>query len=414
MSQANIHTSSAADQSTGNHTRLYFLDWVRILAFFVLIFYHVGMYYVTWDWHVKSAAASTAIEPLMMMTSPWRLSLLFLISGVASRFMLNKFKPGQFLRQRSWRLLVPLIFGMLVVVPPQTYCEVIEKLSYSGSYLDFMKLYLSGYHGFCKDGSCLALPTWNHLWFVVYLWCYTVLLTGVMFISRARFDVAAQWITSLLDGWKLMVIPLALLALMRLAMFSLFPATHALVDDWYNHAHYFFLFVLGAVLAPQRKVWIDMESMRWTTLGLALSCWALLTVYFALPESFLANHQFEIWRNVQRVIYTCCEWSAIIAVCGFAHRHLKFDSNTRRYLTQAVFPFYLLHQTIIVVVAHTIKPANLAAPIEAIVIIVMTFTFCFAMFEIVRRLPLLRPLFGIGRQEHEQNLRQSGEPIMAR
>jgi glucan biosynthesis protein C len=413
MSQTNNTHHSAARQLASDNTRLYFLDWVRILAFFLLIFYHVGMYYVTWGWHVKSASASTTIEPLMMLTSPWRLSLLFLISGVASRFMLNKFKPSQFLRQRSWRLLVPLIFGMLVIVPPQTYCEVIEKLSYSGSYLDFMKLYLSAYHGFCKDGSCLILPTWNHLWFLAYLWCYTILLTGVMFLSRARFDVAAQSIASWLSGWKLIAIPLALLALMRLILFSLFPDTHALVDDWYNHAHYFFLFLLGAMLAPQRKVWMDMESMRWASLALALFCWALLTIYFALPENYFTDSQFEFWRNVQRVVYACCEWNAIIAVCGFAHRHLQFDSSLRRYLTQAVFPFYLLHQTIIVVVAHAIKPANLAAPIESVVIIILTFTLCFGAFEIVRRMPLLRPLFGVGRQEDERSLRQNDKPLMA-
>ena len=99
--------------------RLLFLDWVRILAFFVLILYHVGMYYVTWDWHVKSEFASATLEPFMYLSAPWRLSLLFLVSGVASRFLLAKAGAASFLRQRSIRLLVPLLFGMLVIVPPQ-------------------------------------------------------------------------------------------------------------------------------------------------------------------------------------------------------------------------------------------------------------------------------------------------------
>ena len=120
---------------------------MRIIAFFLLIFYHVGMYYVTWGWHVKSPYASDAQEPYMMLSAPWRLSLLFLVSGVASGCMLAR-----------QRLLVPLLFGMLVIVPPQSYCEVIEKLGYAGSYADFMRLYLRGYHGFRQDG-CLILPT---------------------------------------------------------------------------------------------------------------------------------------------------------------------------------------------------------------------------------------------------------------
>ena len=109
--------------------RRFDLDWVRIGAFMLLILYHVGMYYVTWDWHVKSPDASHAIEPLMMLTSPWRLSLLFLVSGVATAYLLSRTAKG-LLGSRSFRLLVPLLFGMLVIVPPQSYLEVVEKGAY--------------------------------------------------------------------------------------------------------------------------------------------------------------------------------------------------------------------------------------------------------------------------------------------
>jgi peptidoglycan/LPS O-acetylase OafA/YrhL len=107
----------------------------------------------------------------------------------------------------------------------------------------------------------------------------------------------------------------------------------------------------------------------------------------------------DYWRWLQRAIYAGCEWSAIVAVCGFARRHLQFDSARRRYLTQAVFPLYLMHQTVIVVLAHAIKPAGIAAPIEAMILIVLTFVSGFAVFEVARRVPLLRPLFGVGNIE---------------
>jgi glucan biosynthesis protein C len=397
-----MSTINLSAHHTQHDTRLYFLDWVRILAFFILVFYHVGMYYVSWDWHVKSPVSGHAIEPLMLLTSPWRLSLLFLISGAASRFMLNKYNMTKFIRQRSWRLLIPLLFGMLVIVPPQSYFEVVEKTSYNGNYLDFLQLYLSAYHGFCRDNSCLIMPTWNHLWFVAYLWCYTMLLAGMMIISRTRFEAVAQWINKLLGGWKLIALPIAVLALARIALSARFPATHALVDDWYSHANYFLLFLLGALLAPQRTFWQELEIMRWTNLGLALLSWALLIIYFNLPDSFVADDQVNLWRNIMRIVYACCEWTAIVAACGFAHRHLQFDSARRRYLTQAVFPLYLLHQTIIVVVAHAIKPANIAAPVEAMVLVVITFTVSMGIFAIVRRVPFLQPLFGVGGQDIER------------
>src|SRR5687767_9355722 len=108
------------------------LDWIRIGAFLVLILYHVGMYYVSWDWHVKSPAASRTLEPLMLAVNPWRLALLFLVSGAATAFMLRRLAPGPLARSRSLRLLVPLLFGMFVVVPPQAYFEVVEKVAYTG------------------------------------------------------------------------------------------------------------------------------------------------------------------------------------------------------------------------------------------------------------------------------------------
>jgi glucan biosynthesis protein C len=377
-------------------SRLYFLDWVRILAFMLLVLYHVGMYYVSWDWHVKSPHASDAIEPLMMLSSPWRLSLLFLISGVASSFMLARTGAASFMRQRSVRLLVPLLFGMFVIVPPQAYFEVVEKVAYHGSYAQFMRLYVSGYGGFCRT-DCLRMPTWNHLWFIAYLWVYTLLLGSLVLMLGARLDALARKVGALLAGWKLIALPVAVLGLVRILLLSAFPATHDLVKDWYNHAQYVPVFLLGALLARQAGVWRSMDALRWAALGIALSCWASLIVFYSLPETVTAAPYFTYWRMLMRVVYALCAWSAIVAACGFAHRHLNADSASRRYLTEAVFPVYILHQSLIVSIAHLIKPSNIAPASEGLILVVLTLCLSFGVFEAVRRVALLRPLFGLGR-----------------
>jgi surface polysaccharide O-acyltransferase-like enzyme len=377
--------------------RLYFLDWIRILAFFVLILYHTGMYYVTWDWHVKSPYASNAIEPLMILSSPWRLGLLFMISGVATAFMLQKLRVGALLRQRSWRLLVPLVFGMFVIVPPQSYFEVVEKVAYHGSYAEFMRLYVSGYHGFCRGDDCLRMPTWNHLWFVAYLWAYTMIGGLIVWLLGApRLQRLSDTVGSLLSGWRLIVLPVLVLAAARYTLADRFPTTHALVDDWYSHAQYFFLFALGTLMAMQTGLWARIEALRWTSLALWLSSWALVVCYWSIPEA-LATPEVLQWKPLMRAVYCLCQWAPILTVCGFGHRHLNFDSAKRRYLTEAVFPVYILHQTLIVVMAHWMKPINLAPGIEAVFLIVLTFTISFGVFELVRRVGVLRPLFGLGR-----------------
>jgi glucan biosynthesis protein C len=140
-------------------------------------------------------------------------------------------------------------------VPPQAYFEVVEKYAYAGGYANFMGLYLSGYGGFCGADKCLILPTWNHLWFVVYLWVYTLALGMLAMALGPRFDGLSRRLGQLLTGWKIIVLPLAVLAVARMALIGQFPQTHALVDDWYNHATYFPLFLLGALLGPSPGFW---------------------------------------------------------------------------------------------------------------------------------------------------------------
>ncbi|WP_235872353.1 acyltransferase family protein [Pseudoxanthomonas winnipegensis] len=255
------------------------IDWVRVLAFGLLVFYHVGMYYVTWGYHVKSAYASATLEPLMLLSSPWRMSLLFVISGVATAFLLQR-RPRGFFAQRSWRLLVPLIFGMLVVVPPQSYYQVVEQLpgGYHASYLQFYTRYLSGYHGFCgRDGGCLALPTWNHLWFLVYVWVYTLVLWLAWRLLPAAFWRRLRAVTArACSGWGVLGWPVLLLAVARLALVDRFDQTHALVDDWYNHAQYLPMFLLGFLLAFADGFWEGVHRRPWIALTVAAVGYALM------------------------------------------------------------------------------------------------------------------------------------------
>src|SRR5262249_47717213 len=159
-------------------TRRHDLDFIRIGAFALLILYHVGMLYVPWDFHVKSTPAGKPLEAFMLALNPWRLALLFVVSGAATRFMARKFAARQLAGPRAVRLLVPLAFGMLLIVPPQSFVEVVEKYGYSGSFLEFYRDHYLAFYTFVTPAggrTGLTLPTWNHLWFVAYLFVYTML-----------------------------------------------------------------------------------------------------------------------------------------------------------------------------------------------------------------------------------------------
>jgi glucans biosynthesis protein C len=387
-----MNTHTKMTQGTLGERR-YDLDWVRIGAFMLLIFYHVGMYYVTWDWHVKSPDASRAIEPLMLLSSPWRLSLLFLVSGVATAYLLDRKGVRGFFGQRSVRLLVPLIFGMAVIIPPQSYLQVIEKLGYSGSYAEFWGLYLSGYHGFCQGADCLRLPTWNHLWFVIYLWVYTLLLYVVVRLAPRIVPALRRFADWAFDGLGVVIWPIAYLGSIGLTLAGRFPATHALGDDWYDHALYGAIFFLGFALAGARAPWAAMERVRWQALGCAVLGWAYLAAGLGMYESHVRPMPKVF--SAHDVVYAAVQWLAIVAILGFARRHLNHDSPARRYLTTAIFPVYILHQTVIVVCAHALKPAHLQPGVEGMLLVLVTASASFLGYEVIRRVALLRPLFGL-------------------
>jgi len=367
------------------------LDWVRILAFGVLILFHVGMYYVTWGWHVKSPFASHALEPLMMLSSPWRLSLLFFVSGCATAFLHAKSAKG-FVRSRTQRLLIPLALGLWMIVPPQSWAEVTEAVGYGDGYLHFLKLYASAYGGFCRE-DCLHMPTWNHLWFVAYLWCYTMVAALAWWaIPQRHIDRAGAAIARRLRGPGLILWPVAVLGAIRIALVARFPDTHALVDDWFEHANYFSIFALGVLLARETGVWDEIGRQRWPALVLALVGYGVVTAYF----SHFAEVAPPQWlRQGQRLFYALDQWCAIVAALGFARRWNPADSRMRRYLTEAIFPFYIVHQTAIVLLAHFMKPLGLRPLVEGPLLIGATVATCLLSFEIIRRVGWMRPLFGL-------------------
>lgn len=379
------------------------LDWVRTCAFALLVLYHVGMYYVTWEWHVDSPHASPALEPFMMLSSPWRLGLLFLVSGVATAFLLGKARAAaarddgrmRFLGPRSWRLLVPLAFGMLVIVPPQSYFEVVDKLpgGYHDGYLAFWGRYLAADDSFCRGDDCLILPTWNHLWFVAYLWVYTVALWAlVRFAPRALERVGTRLAAALSTPAGIVLWPAAWFALARMSLVGVFESTHALVDDWYNHVQYLALFLLGFVIARADGVWDAMVRQRRVALALWLASWVAIVAYF---YHFAQPEPPQGLRLAMRAAWGLNQWCAIVAILGFARRWSPGDSPALRYLSQAIFPVYILHQTIIILLAVGLRPLALPPLLEGPLLVVATFALCFAAYELVRRIPLARPLFGL-------------------
>jgi peptidoglycan/LPS O-acetylase OafA/YrhL len=371
--------------------RLPHLDLLRIAAFALLIPYHVGMYYVSWDWHVKSPAASSALEPFMLLSSPWRLGLLFFVAGVAcATLYVKRGRWAGFARERSTRLLLPLLFGMTVIVTPQAYYEVLTKapqlLPGDGGYLDFWAAYLQGGR-YCRGDDCMSVPTWNHLWFLPYLWFYALLLSPLLLRLPRR---GMAW-----PAWVWLLVPALPLIAFRLGLFPHFPSTHDLFNDAYNHALYGYLFALGWASRGRlaEGFWAATQRWRWLSLTLALLAWGVLVSYF---HTFRNEAPPEALRQLMRTLWALCSWWAISAACGWAQQMApQGEAPVLRWLSGAVFCLYILHQTVIVLLTRLLLPLSLPWGLEALLLILLTAAICLGAYALLRQVPGLRALLGI-------------------
>ena len=383
------------------------LDWIRVGAFFLLILYHVGMFYVPWDFHVKSPHPVEWLEPVMMLTNPWRLTLLFLVSGAATRFMADKASAGGLAKARLARLFPPLVLAVFVIVPPQSYYEIVEKLGYSGSFLDFYGKYVTASGHWRPNGEPLITPTYNHMWFVVYLLLYSLILAGLLRLARPSFATVQAGLERALAGWGLLVWPTLFLIGLRVTLFPVFGITHALVDDWYNHALSFGVFLFGFLTAKSAVVKTGFIRARWPAVAMAVAGYG---VYASVRWAFRADDATPplAIQALAQVAYGLNQWGAIAAILGFGAKHLTRGGRVLTYLTLGVFPFYIIHQTFIVVAGHHLAKLGLPQGLEALILIAGTFACCFATYEIVRRVALLRPWFGLKAAEPASRVADRG------
>jgi glucans biosynthesis protein C len=360
------------------NSRLYFIDWLRVFAVLGMVIYHVGMLYVPWNFHVKSSHIEPGLVPWMLWLNPWRMNLLFVISGVVTSQLLLGGASTDLIRSRSARLLWPLLCAVLVIVPAQAYYEVKQKYGFTGDFWRFLAHYFTAYKGFCDAKGCLILPTWNHAWFLPYVWSYTMLIWTVVKIGPTSLDRLSVRMAHWLNGLGLLFVPIGFLFLIRMSLFDRFPVFQDLIHDWYSHSIYFAMFMFGALCSRQPRFWSTFERLRWPTFILGTTSWCLIILN-------------PLWftKTVWHLMYSVQMWCLMAATLGFGYRYLNRDYRWLAYLNDAVFPLYLFHQTYIIVFHSWLTPIDLPPGAEGPLLMVAAVFASIVSIELIKRFPLM-------------------------
>lgn len=391
------------------------IDALRVIAFGLLILYHAsGIWQTDSDFHVVSRHTFDQMDGLRILVNRWRMPLLFAISGIAIGLAAPR-HGWAFVRTRTSRLLIPLAFAMLTMIVVQAYCEARLNGKVPAGFLGFWWRYLQlrPWPADAFTGAAHGV-TWNHLWYLAYLWCYTVLLMmlrPVLQNSRESRLGALSKPLGVVVGWLLPVLAW-LIALLWLK--PRFPETHALYGDWYAHTVYFSCFLAGWWVSREQRAWEWLARLRWLTLGVAAIAVAIeLLLKYAglwLGDAPLPGWAAGVnWSLVETTARATYGWTAMLAIFGFALSHLNKPFRWLPYASEAVYPWYILHQTLLVLIGYWVIPLGWSAPIEVVAILGGTIVGCLLLHELlIRRIGWLRPLFGL---KPAADARRSAEPL---
>jgi len=362
------------------------LDWLRVLVFALLIFYHVGMFFVPWGWHIKNNEIYQWLVYPMLFLNQWRLPILFVISGMGTYYALSKRSGRQFAWERIKRLWIPLTVGMLLIVPPQVYIERLANNQITGSYFQFWPS--EAFLGVYPEGNL----SWHHLWFLPYLLVFSLVLIPLfLYLRNHSNNNFLNWIRRRMGNTFGIYVFLIPLYLTESLVEPFFDVTHALIGDWFALLNYGILFLFGFLLiSVQKEFWELVENKRRQFLITGIISFTGYLLFIVYLDDSIVIHFTEAFLKVFNL------WTWILILFGYAAHYLNKSSKILGYCNQAVYPFYILHQTITIVIAYFLMNLSWGFWIKAPILLLGTFVSSWCIYEFgIRRWKWIRPLFGV-------------------
>jgi surface polysaccharide O-acyltransferase-like enzyme len=367
------------------------IDWLRVLAMFSVFLFHCARYFDHEGWHVKNPQLSLGFSVFVGILAQWIMPLFFVLSGQSSRFALNFRSPVQYLKERFKRLFIPLVFGMFVLIPPQVYIERITNGQFHGPFILFYPHYFDGFYGFGGNFAWMGL----HLWFLLALFLYSSISLPLLRVLRG--ERAGRLISRLSLFFEksgsilIWVLPLALMD------FLFHPAGlgQRRLGGW-NIFNYLVYFLYGYLLASEKRFKNAVEKQR--VIFVALAAITTLVGFWLRRSGFYPSFGSlgYFWVSLLR---TFNSWVWVLAVLGIGARYLRFRNRWLNYASEAVLPFYILHQSVIVIVGFFLLDWIAPIFVKYIVLGCLSFTIIMLVYEFcVRRFAWLRFLFGMKRK----------------
>ncbi|MGA9397352.1 MAG: acyltransferase family protein [Anaerolineaceae bacterium] len=364
-------------------TRRYDLDWLRVITIITVFFFHTARFFDTGGWHLKNLVRYQGFQDFTDLLIVWIMPMMFVISGAAIYYGFQKGKAGKFLKDKVLRLLVPVVVGMFTHSILQIYFDALTNNRFEGSFIAFIPHYFEGIFPFGGNFSVTSV----HLWYLEVLFIFCLLFLPIFIWWKGSGQKFCQAVGNFLakpGALYLLALPTMILATI------LDPSNIGMKETGgWSVIVYIFFFLPGYIFIPNEAVQTRLMKQRWISIVLAL--------FFSFAWLSQDDHAFgSTGYMIDSILISLAAWSCIFALLGIVRRYLTFTNPFLSYANEAVLPFYILHQPVILSVGFFVAGWAIPAIGKYLIMLICAFIVIMVIYEfLVRRFNVMRFLFGM-------------------
>ncbi|MHC4517262.1 MAG: acyltransferase family protein [Planctomycetota bacterium] len=380
--------------------RRYDIDGLRVGAMLAVFFFHCARFFDGGGWHLKNSEESLVANIFIGLLDLWIMPLFFLLSGTGSWYALKSRTGGQYLLERVKRILIPLYgVGAFVIAVPQLYFEEITNRGYTGTFWAMLPRYFTDVFTTPPnfDDPFFFVVWMGHLWFLQYLFLISLLAPPLLLLLRLQ---RGQRFIARLAGWcgrwggiLLFLIPLAVV---RVAFTHFFEGQE---HSWAHFLTFAVFFVIGYIVPADERFTEGIKKVGWFCLALGILgiVGALFILkYYDTSIPYEGGGSFSLLYTLFNTTMSLVSWCWVVFVFSLGAKYLNRPSRMLAYSNEAVLPFYIFHQTVILCVGWFVIRWNIGILPKYLVIAVCSFIIVMALYEgLVRHSNVVRFLFGM-------------------
>jgi glucan biosynthesis protein C len=370
------------------------LDWLRVIAVFGLIPFHVAIIFTAGAGdYVKNSQKSAVLGVLAGFVTFWGIPLLFVVSGASAWFALATRTRRQYLAERFKRLVIPFVFGVLLIVPVQVYYGRRSDPGFHQSYLEFYPRFLAAF------SLPKAAVYWAHLWFIPCLLAFAVITLPLFWYLRRpavrRFIAGIGRFSEMPGGILLLGLPMGMSeTVLRAKPTATFITTYLTVSNWAEFGLFLLCFIVGYVLYADAGFERAIRRQGFVALLLGLVVWGALrlVVLFQL----VPNNDYSLAYVLYMLTRGFVSWFFLVAILNLGMRYLTFTNRLLEHLEEAFYPVYVLHMPVLTIIGFYVVQWQAGIWVKFAVIVVATLVVTLGVYEVlIRWSNVVRFLFGL-------------------